>query len=217
LATRFTVLAPDVPGSGASALHPRASCSTLAADLAAVLDREAQGPALVVGNSFGAALAWQLGADHKDRVERLLLVNGGPLPPVPAWLRRVLGGPPLAGLATFLLRRASFRRLVVERALVDPSAFPPGFVERAVAGGGAAARIGFDAVRYQSTGPRRPEAPVALLWGAADTLLPMARARRLAQRLGTPLKAMAGAGHLPQVQDPAGFADAVLDWAGSEH
>lgn len=111
-------------------------------------------------------------------------------------------------LAAF--RHTSFRAEVVTRALVDPSAFGTDFVERALALGPSAAEIGFDAVRYQTALVSPSAAPVSLLWGDQDSLIPWPKARRLAARLKAPLVAIPGCGHVPQMQDPGAFVDGLL-------
>ena len=69
----FEVVAPDLPGWGATPL-PTESFSFVEA-VAAEL------PAVLVGNSFGGAVALRTALAHQDRVERLVLVGAG----LPAW------------------------------------------------------------------------------------------------------------------------------------
>lgn len=207
LAQRFTVVAPDLPGWGLSETHARASCSDLAADLAAMLKLEGISKCAVVGNSFGASIAWQLGADRPDLIERVVLVNGGPVPTLPRWVKRVCGLEPVMSMMLGCFRRMSFKQAAVERALVDLTAFPAGFVEAAVALGPRAAEVGFDAVRFQPAGPSAPAAPVTLIWGDKDTLVRRVRARKMSARLSARLRIMPGAGHLPQVQCPGLFIE----------
>jgi pimeloyl-ACP methyl ester carboxylesterase len=56
------------------------------------------------------------------------------------------------------------------------------------------------------------EAPVAILWGDKDTITPLEQARDL-QTLLPPepeLTLLPGLGHIPQIEDPAMFNDALL-------
>ena len=80
LAKRFTVVAPDLLGHGASA-KPRAEYSVSAhanvlRDLLAALGHER---ATLVGQSFGGGVAMQLAYQFPDRCERLVLVSSGGL------------------------------------------------------------------------------------------------------------------------------------------
>ena len=73
LEERFEVVAPDLPGYGTEPM-PREAFS--------FVDRVAELlPALLVGNSFGGAVALQTALAHQDRVEKLVLVGSG----FPGW------------------------------------------------------------------------------------------------------------------------------------
>ena len=76
LATQYRVAAVDRPGSGYSVRAPGASASLYAqADaLAALIDVLELGRPLVVGHSFGAAVALALAQRHPERVAGLALV-----------------------------------------------------------------------------------------------------------------------------------------------
>jgi pimeloyl-ACP methyl ester carboxylesterase len=57
----------------------------------------------------------------------------------------------------------------------------------------------------------RIRCPALVLWGTRDRLCPLADGYAYARRLGAPLRAVAGAGHLVIVERP----DALLDAIGS--
>ena len=67
------MVAPDLPGWGATPLptEPFSFVDVVAAEL----------PAILVGNSFGGAVALRTALAHQDMVERLVLVGAG----LPAW------------------------------------------------------------------------------------------------------------------------------------
>ena len=69
----FEVVAPDLPGWGATPLptEPFSFVEFVGAEL----------PAILVGNSFGGAVALRTALAHQDIVERLVLVGAG----LPAW------------------------------------------------------------------------------------------------------------------------------------
>lgn len=59
--------------------------------------------------------------------------------------------------------------------------------------------------------------PAAVLWGADDPWIPIARGEALAARVGVPLQPMAGLGHLPQLEDPERVGRALLNALGPIH
>jgi pimeloyl-ACP methyl ester carboxylesterase len=53
--------------------------------------------------------------------------------------------------------------------------------------------------------------PVALLWGDQDSVTPLEQARDLQQLLPqATLTLLPGLGHIPQIEDPGAFNDALL-------
>jgi lipase len=71
----ITVAAPDVLGHGRSSWAAPWSIDANVSALAALLDDEADTPVLVVGHSFGGALAMHLAAARPDQVAGLLLLD----------------------------------------------------------------------------------------------------------------------------------------------
>ncbi len=71
------VIAPDLRGRGRSNVDGEAGMSQHAADMVAVLDHLGVDRTLVVGHSMGAFVGVVLAHQHPDRVDRLILVDGG--------------------------------------------------------------------------------------------------------------------------------------------
>lgn len=69
------VLAADPPGTGRSGHGPVPASVAQLADLLATLLCDAEGPADVVANSFGCAVAIELARRHPDAVRRLVLTS----------------------------------------------------------------------------------------------------------------------------------------------
>ncbi|MFN7986393.1 MAG: alpha/beta fold hydrolase [Thermoanaerobaculia bacterium] len=201
-----TLVIPDLAGHGASAPEKGPiSVPVLLAGLSAVLDEAApQGKVTIVGNSLGAWLACLWAKDHPDRVERLVLVNGGPL-------RHAADG------ITLLPKSRAEARAAVEK-LRDPGSIRvPDFVLD-------------DVVRQAATGPlarlaatsgeMEPyvldgklgglDVPVDLLWGASDQLLPLSYAETMRSELPRArLAELPRCGHVPEQECPAAFASAL--------
>lgn len=112
---RVTLVAPDLRGRGGSnALPGPFGMAAHARDLVAVLDHLGLDQSLIVGHSMGAYVAVVMANLYPERVESLLLVDGGiPLPRDPSLsadeiIERVIG-PAMARLAmTFPTREAYY-------------------------------------------------------------------------------------------------------------
>ncbi|WP_203800542.1 alpha/beta fold hydrolase [Mycobacterium heckeshornense] len=79
LATQYlseiTVAAPDLIGHGRSSWAAPWTIEANVKALSAVLDEHADGPVVVVGHSFGAAVALHLAAARRDQVRALVLLD----------------------------------------------------------------------------------------------------------------------------------------------
>ncbi len=208
LARRYTVVIPDLPGHGGSgpASGPL-ELGTVLAGVDALLAGLPAGPVTLVGNSLGAWIAMLEAADHPERVTRLVLVNGGAL----------LGE--ATGVNLLPADREEARRTVA--ALRDPASPPvPGFVLDDIvraARSGPLARLAAGAGsmgQYLMDGRTGAiHAPVDILWGESDRLMPLTYARRLAASMPSArLTTIPRCGHVPHLECPAAFL-AALDEA----
>jgi lipase len=84
----ISVAAPDLIGHGRSSWAAPWTIDANVTALAALLEHQAEGPVVVVGHSFGGAVAVHLAATHPDRVAALVLLD-----PVialdGAWIREI--------------------------------------------------------------------------------------------------------------------------------
>src|SRR6202521_4211723 len=94
LATRYTVLAPDLMGHGESA-KPRGdySLGAFAVWLRDLLDELGIARATVVGQSLGGGVAMQFTYQPRDYCQRLVLISSGGLGPDLSWILRILSAP----------------------------------------------------------------------------------------------------------------------------
>lgn len=187
LAHSFVVAAPDLPGFGETAPLPSASFSAFA-DWVGEL-REVLGfPRMVLmGNSFGGGVARLYAAAHPVRVVRLILVNGGVLPQIPGWARRLAALPRLSDWLLDFMRRQAFSRAGLKR-LVGDESLP---------------------VR------QTPTSPTLVLWGEQDRQAPLASGRKLAASLpGAAFRAIPNAGHMPQLEQPEQFVTILREFCG---
>lgn len=78
LSSRFSVIAPDLPGYGESTISDPSTYTydkrSVAQDIIDLLDRIAGGAVHLVGHDRGARVAYRLALDHPDRVRTLTLL-----------------------------------------------------------------------------------------------------------------------------------------------
>jgi pimeloyl-ACP methyl ester carboxylesterase len=225
LDTRFRVVRFDLPGSGLSSPDPRGDYTDARtiSILLALMDRLGIAKASLIGNSIGGRIAWTFAADHPDRVDKLVLISPdgfaspgfdyGKPPKVPATL----------GLMRYVLPR-SLLRASLKPAYGDPSALTDQTVTRyydlMLAPGVRQALL----TRMKETvlvDPRprlkRIKAPVLLLWGERDGMIPFSNARAYLQNLpNARLVSLPDLGHVPQEEAPTRSIEPVLTFL-SEH
>lgn len=158
----------------------------------------------IVGNSLGAWLACLWAREHPERVERIVLVNGGPLKHVAEGL-------------TLQPKNRAEARMTIE-ALRDPGSIRvPDFVlddvVREAANGPiarlAAASEGMEAFVLEGH-LGELTVPVDIVWGASDRMMPLSYAERMREQLPrVRLTVLPRCGHVPQQECPAAFAEAL--------
>jgi pimeloyl-ACP methyl ester carboxylesterase len=230
LARRATVIAPDLPGHGASGKAPGDySLGSLACTLRDLLVKLGHDRATLVGHSLGGGVAMQFSYMFPERTERLVLVSSGGLGRTVNLLLRAatLPGSELVIAATIspvtALGRAgvaTLRRLGL-RFTPDLGEVGRGFATLADGEGRAAfldtlrSVVNFSGQRidasdrlYLAVGM-----PTLLLWGERDAIIPAGHGRRAQQRMpGSRLVTFEEAGHFPQIDDPHRFAATVLEF-----
>jgi pimeloyl-ACP methyl ester carboxylesterase len=78
LSKSFTLIMPDFPGSGGSVLEQDTSISQMADCVAAVLDNEKTGKAVIAGHSMGGYVAFAFAAAYPQKVAGLSLIHSIP-------------------------------------------------------------------------------------------------------------------------------------------
>jgi pimeloyl-ACP methyl ester carboxylesterase len=222
---RAQTIAIDRPGwDGRSA--PADMGGNAAAALAA-LDRRGATRAIVVGHSFGGAVAAWLAAFHAERVSRLVLVapaaNCASLYRLDYLMARPVAGyfgsvASLAGLGLALSTPPVRRRLAEElavddrylqgaaRGLLRPGAW------RAYAAEQRVLVHDLPALEERLTGIT---APTTIIAGTGDRIVPPESARKLATQIpAAELVLLEGSGHLLPQQEPERLAEVIL---GSAH
>ena len=227
LRERHRVITVDLPGYGLTGPSPggRYGGERDIAFVIALLDRLGVARATLGGNSLGAAVALRTALAHPDRVDRLVLVDGGysaPSQSMPIGFRLLR----MPGVA-WLMRHTLPRFLVVQgmrNVWGDPSKITPQMIDRAVEltqrEGNRAAIVARFAQRGGGGPPVRladVKVPTLILWGGRDRLIPRAAAEALHREIaGSRLMIFEGLGHAPEEEDPAATVAAVQAFLGDK-
>ena len=223
----FRVIALDLPPFGFSDRPGSYTRQDQAARINDVLAALQATPAIIVGHSFGAGAAAELAMRYPDRARALVLVDAAlgltatpsPAPWViqPQWIREILVSLTVTNpVATQMLLQSMIAKK--ERALPEYVAI----LQRPLAQRDSTSDIadwlyyflGSDthAASADRTAYAKLKAPVAILWGDKDTITPVGQAHDLQTLLPpeTKLTLLPGLGHIPQIEDPTMFNDALL-------
>lgn len=213
-ASGWRVLAPALPGFGRSeALPGDYTFEKLANWVDDLLDHaDVQGPAALVGHSFGGGVATATAWYHPERARSLTLVNsiGGSVWKTGGRADRLLAERPLWDWGLRLPRefgRRDYRRVlpVVLRDLVGNAVTNPGAVWRA----GELARNAD--LREELATLASGGLPVTILWGSADKVVPEATFLAMCEAAGAPGDIVTDAGHSWLLADPEGFGELLTN------
>lgn len=214
-------IAIDLPGFGGSEPPAQPNQVTMKAwaDLVAgVLDQLEVDAATVVGCSMGGYLAMALLRHHPDRVSRLVLADTKAMSDDAAAVSRrtqqqqqLRSGSEVSSLAKgmieSLLSAGSVARddlLSYVHALAE-DASPDGWI-----GALQAMKTRADSMLVL----RQAKVPSLVIVGELDRVTPIAEARSLRLHLKCELVVIPGVGHLPNVEDPISFNEALLRFLG---
>jgi pimeloyl-ACP methyl ester carboxylesterase len=234
LARRYTVIAPDLLGHGASD-KPRADYSLggFANGMRDLLTLLGVDRVTVVGHSFGGGVAMQFAYQFPERTERLVLVGSGGLgPEVSPAIRAItttgfyqvmglltLPGVRHAGKAGL---RALARTGIKEFRDLDEVA---GIYEswRDPAGRSAIRHVVRAVVDWQGQIVTLADRayltqamPMCVIWGEDDRVIPLSHAHRAAELApGARIELIANAGHFPHKDEPQRFVRIVHDFVST--
>jgi pimeloyl-ACP methyl ester carboxylesterase len=187
--------------------EPLASVAELAAWLADGITRRASGPAVICGNSLGAAVALQTALTHPGEVAGLILIGGGARLRVGSQIFEMIDQrwpaciDELVGFSVDEKCQQPLRRRLHDMHLVV---------------GQRATRLDYAACNafdvMESVGSIA--APTLILVGANDRMTPPKYSTFLHEAIaGSELAVIDGAGHLPHLEQPTIVNDAILRWS----
>ena len=220
LAKRSRVIAPDLPGLGASDAHGRRlDVSNLSNWLLELVERTCVEAPTIVGHSAGGSLAAHFAIQHGHRVRRIILVAASslgrfrPAPGVFIALLRFGARPSPTSRERFLRQvladherargRWDDRWVALEAYDLEQAR------DKRVSGvnGQLVRRIG--ARRISPDQLATIDVPASLIWGKQDRLMRFRIAQDAHSRFGWPLHSIDDCGHGPQIERPDALAELI--------
>jgi len=210
LSAHYRIIRFDLPGFGLTGPDPTGDYTDAreVKILADMMDKIGLPRASLIGNSLGGRIAWNFAALHPDRVTRLVLISpdgfaspGFPYdkaPKTPLMMRLLPYVAPRgllkANLAAAYGRPSALRESTVTRyrdLLLAPGVRPA-----------ILARLGQVILRDPAPTLARITAPVLLLWGEKDAMIPISNAADYLRDLPhATLVRLPGLGHVPFEED----------------
>jgi len=224
LAKRFKVYAIDLWGMGYSTREPLDYGYDLYAEqLGAFMDAMGIRRASLVGQSMGAGTAIRYCVDHRERVDKLLLVSAAgmrnPLPLMAKFFNLPVIGEFFLGLKTDAFRRTALKDVFVhDQTRVTDEYFERVTRNQKIAGSTEAGlRIQrnnfFDTLEPQIRRLADMNVPTLLAWGRQDKAIPLSRGEAMHALLpGSRLEVLEPAGHVSNFEQAERFNALALDF-----
>jgi pimeloyl-ACP methyl ester carboxylesterase len=220
LVSSHRVVAPDLPGHGASEVsHGPLDTDRVRAWLGELIERTCASPPALVGHLIGGAIAARFASVHGDRLSRLVLVDTfgltpfHPAPEMAQALTRFLAEP-TERTHTNLWRHCAFDLDgLLERMGEGWAPFEAYNLDRARTPSVAAAlqmlmeQLGMPAIPPVELS--RIAVPTTLIWGRHDRATPLASAEAASARYGWPLHVIENANDDPPVEQPEALLRAL--------
>jgi pimeloyl-ACP methyl ester carboxylesterase len=209
LADNFDVIVPDHPGFGRSQTPPWLdTIGDLAHVYRAFIDALGLRDVTIAGHGLGGWIACELALRNPRDVRALVLVDSAGLPLVQDGIDTFMCSPDELRRASYADERhapplddAARSHLAKDMLMTARMAWQPRFYDPQLA-----------------KWLHRVELPALIVWGAEDRIFPPAQAQAFAAAIaGSRVVVVPGAGHLPHIEAPQAFADAVNGFLAGGH
>ncbi|MBU0515540.1 MAG: alpha/beta fold hydrolase [Proteobacteria bacterium] len=224
IAAGYRLVAPDLPGFGASAFEIGFDYSpeTMVRALMAMADHLGLDRFFVAGNSLGGGLTLLAALEFPERVTAAAVLDPACYPMKLVWSLALIKSRLFGPLATALMSRAMIR-FTARRLVFDPGAVSDDFIDELA---GPRARRDYrknlrqvlrafdtDRVHARTAEYDRMATPTMIVWGRQDRLIPASLGRRLARDLPrSKLVELDHCGHAPQLERPGDVVRELTAW-----
>jgi pimeloyl-ACP methyl ester carboxylesterase len=220
LTASHRVVAPDLPGHGASTVGDALLDAVRVLNwVGELIEQTCPTPPVLVGQLVGGAIAARFAAEHRDALDRLVLVvpfGLAPFEPTPAFGAALTGFLAAPGEDThdelwkhcvFDLDALRVRPATRWKLLKAYNLDRAGHASAADAIQALIEQFGLAAIPDDVL--RRIAVPTSLIWGRHDSIVPLSVGQRASARFGWPLHVLEHAGNEPALEAPGEFARAV--------
>ncbi|HLT89942.1 MAG TPA: alpha/beta hydrolase [Woeseiaceae bacterium] len=215
LVATHRVIAPDLPGHGASQADGALDAGRVLSWLGELIDLTCESPPVIVGQLSGGAIAARFAAGHGEEIRRLVLVDTFglcPFQPAPGFGEAVMRylSEPSTDTHWALWQHCAFDLGRLHRRMGSLwAAFEAYNVDRARAPGAHEA-VGalMESFALQAIEPGELagiRVPVSLVWGRHDRATPLSVAEAASARYGWPLHVIEESADDPPVEQPEAF------------
>lgn len=220
LATTHRVLAPDLPGHGASKT-PDGLLDTdqVSAWLGELIDRTCSSPPVLVGQILGGAIAARFASEHSGRLGQLVLVDAlglAPFQPTPEFGLALTDfiARPTGATHDSLWRRCAFDLDAMRERMGESWEWLKAYnLDRARAPNLRAAQHSlmtqFGMFAIPAADLAKITVPTTLIWGRHDLATQLAIAEAASARYGWPLQVIEDAADDPPIEQPEAFLTAL--------
>ncbi len=223
LSDQFWLIAPDIPGFGASEVTKPYTLAHLVEWLAAFTDELELPPFTLVGHSFGGALATSYTLSDPHDVTRLQLIAPALLSvnQFPDLVKKAGIWLGLVDLGTAVSQTPAIAKRQLRPPFYDPEQLTESMLERHVQEyiqSRSSADV-LKALAFQEFAPYldKIQQPVCLIWGEEDQVLPVAEADELKSLRPTwEVIKLAECGHVPMWEQPAAVQSISRQWFSGE-
>jgi pimeloyl-ACP methyl ester carboxylesterase len=230
LGSDYRIISLDLPGHGLTGTHPggKYDYPVFVSVVNEVMEKLLVPRAIIAGNSMGGGTAWMFALTHPERVDGLILVDAAGAPrweatQVPIGFR-LARTPVINQLMKIITPRSVFEKSLQGSVSVQ-SVVTPATVDRywelnRYPGNREASlqRFSYAHNNHPATKEQlaKIKAPVLILWGEEDKLIPVSSARWFAEALpGSKSIIYPKVGHIPMEEVPDQSAADVKAWIGA--